>query len=390
VALGKELLPLVVVLEGHALVAVSRTTERRKASSSERQRAEGDWTYEGLLTDSAKLRQMVDQRRYVLVECTGFAISDTALSEMLPEGRGRVGGRLSWEEAVRAGREQLTQVNRPLRFAVDVAVLQDYSHFKPLDPLGDGLASLQQDLRLLMDITALTSPRRQRRPLTEVAIDARIKDLVDRVISTTQDLPDTKMRVRWKATSEAAAAMSALTSEAHTAYREAVDASSSSGDFRELFDRAPSQRVIVLGSAGAGKSFLAQAIARSLATAGKGRLPNRVPVQVSAAKWDPTRSLRDEIAQQAAPGGAEIVLHLVLGVGFLLTAFAVFDFGPTRWLPWVGCLSIGALGVTFLLQGISQLLHNDWLTYLAFQILWQQVEAWSGDVFLCGVALRCC
>ena len=40
------------------------------------------------------------------------------------------------------------------------------------------------------------------------------------------------------------------------------------------------------------------------------------------------------------------------------------------------------LGVTFLLQGISQLLHNDWLTYLAFQILGQQVEAWSGDVFL--------
>ena len=80
--------------------------------------------------------------------------------------------------------------------------------------------------------------------------------------------------------------------------------------------------------------------------------------------------------------GAEMVLHLVLGVGFLLTAFAVFDFGPTRWLPWVGCLSIGALGVTFLLQGISQLLHNDWLTYLAFQILGQKVEAWSGDVFL--------
>jgi hypothetical protein len=73
--------------------------------------------------------------------------------------------------------------------------------------------------------------------------------------------------------------------------------------------------------------------------------------------------------------GAETVLHLVLGVGFLLTAFAVFDFGPTRWLPWVGCLSIGALGATFLLQGISQLVHNDWLTYLAFQILGQQVEA---------------
>ena len=88
------------------------------------------------------------------------------------------------------------------------------------------------------------------------------------------------------------------------------------------------------------------------------------------------------LCQLIVGSGAGIVLHLVLGVGFLLTAFAVFDFGPTRWLPWVGCLSIGALGATFLLQGISQLLHNDWLTYLAFQILGQQVEAWSGDVFL--------
>lgn len=39
-------------------------------------------------------------------------------------------------------------------------------------------------------------------------------------------------------------------------------------------------------------------------------------------------------------------------------------------------------GATFLLQGISQLLNIDWLTYLAFQILGQQFETWSVDVFL--------
>jgi hypothetical protein len=87
--------------------------------------------------------------------------------------------------------------------------------------------------------------------------------------------------------------------------------------------------------------------------------------------------------------GAEIVLHLVLGVGFLLTAFAAFDFKPPRWLPWVGCLSIGALGLTFLLQGISPLLQNSGLTYVAFQILGQQFEALLGDVFLvwCGAVV---
>jgi hypothetical protein len=88
------------------------------------------------------------------------------------------------------------------------------------------------------------------------------------------------------------------------------------------------------------------------------------------------------LCQLIVGSGAEIVLHLVGGVGCLLTAFAAFDFEPPRWLPWIGCLSIGAFGATFLLQGISQLLDIDWLTYLAFQILGQQFERLSVDVFL--------
>ena len=79
---------------------------------------------------------------------------------------------------------------------------------------------------------------------------------------------------------------------------------------------------------------------------------------------------------------AELVLHLVLGVGFVLTAFAVFDFERTRWLTWVGCLSIGTLGAIFLLQGVSQLLHTAWLTYLAFYVLGQQLEGWAVDIFV--------
>src|SRR4029453_6793365 len=55
--------------------------------------------------------------------------------------------------------------------------------------------------------------------------------------------------------------------------------------------------------------------------------------------------------------GAEMVLHLVLGVGFLLTAFAVFDFEPPRWLPWIGCLSFGVLGASILFKGLSRLVH---------------------------------
>jgi tetratricopeptide (TPR) repeat protein len=158
VALGKQLLPLVIVLEGHALAAVSRTTERGDATGSERQRAEIDWTREGLLTNSDKLKQMVDEGRYVLVECTGFAVSDIALSATRPEGRGRINGRLDWGEAVRAGREQLEEVSRPLLFAVDVAALQDYSHFKPFDPLGQGTAALRE--QALRECVANYPPKR--------------------------------------------------------------------------------------------------------------------------------------------------------------------------------------------------------------------------------------
>ena len=88
------------------------------------------------------------------------------------------------------------------------------------------------------------------------------------------------------------------------------------------------------------------------------------------------------VFQLIVGSGVGIVLHLVLGVGFLLTAFAVFDFEPPRWLPWVGCLSIGALGAIFCCKASVSWCKMDWLTYLAFQILGQQVEALSGDVFL--------
>jgi hypothetical protein len=36
------------------------------------------------------------------------------------------------------------------------------------------------------------------------------------------------------------------------------------------------------------------------------------------------------LVQLIVGSGAELMLHLVLGVGFLLTAFAVFDFEPPR------------------------------------------------------------
>lgn len=155
VLLGRELLPLVVVLDGHALVAVSRVTKRRQAGGTARQYelpdGDGTWAGEGLLVEGKTMRALVDSGRYLLIECTGFARSGEALSTAVPEGRRRVDGLLSFEDAITAGREQLEVEGRGFRFAVDAAYLQDVSGFEVLDP-GDELApSPIQDFRLRFD-----------------------------------------------------------------------------------------------------------------------------------------------------------------------------------------------------------------------------------------------
>jgi hypothetical protein len=80
--------------------------------------------------------------------------------------------------------------------------------------------------------------------------------------------------------------------------------------------------------------------------------------------------------------GAGTIFHLALAAGFALIAFSVFDFKITRWITWIGCVSTSALAVIFLLQGVSALIQNDSLTHLAFQVLGQRLEKWSGDLLI--------
>lgn len=73
--------------------------------------------------------------------------------------------------------------------------------------------------------------------------------------------------------------------------------------------------------------------------------------------------------------GAEMVLHLVGALGFLLISLSVFDFKISKWINLAGFLASTLLAFVFLLQGISDLIQNDSLTYFAFQILGQRLES---------------
>lgn len=79
-------------------------------------------------------------------------------------------------------------------------------------------------------------------------------------------------------------------------------------------------------------------------------------------------------AQTVSDGSAELVLHLVVGTGSLLLAVAMLDFRLGRVATAIGCTAAAAFGTIFLLQGLSQIVHNNALTFVAFDVLGQQIE----------------
>jgi hypothetical protein len=68
-------------------------------------------------------------------------------------------------------------------------------------------------------------------------------------------------------------------------------------------------------------------------------------------------------------GGSAVAIHLALAAGCGLVSFSSFDFGTPRWLAWIGCVSLSAFGVIFLLQAASTLIGNESFSYFANEVL---------------------
>jgi hypothetical protein len=119
--LGYELLPILIVIEGHALAAVSLTHELRDWNGY---RPGRDLFNTAPLTHAQPLRNLIDQGNFFAVECTGFARSTElgAGAADKPETQQRIDGLLSFDQAVSVGHQQLALRGRPFRFAIDVAV----------------------------------------------------------------------------------------------------------------------------------------------------------------------------------------------------------------------------------------------------------------------------
>ncbi len=136
--LANDLLPLLLIVEGHAFAGLSLTRTRHEWKKPPKALA---WD-KGMLTD-LNLLQELEKEEYLFIECTGAAQSQ-ALSSLFPEGRGREeNGRMSFERACAAGSEQIhqharsttetgTPNQRAFLYALDVHDLQVNHGFEPI------------------------------------------------------------------------------------------------------------------------------------------------------------------------------------------------------------------------------------------------------------------
>ena len=135
--LQRGLLPVLILTEGHAFVAISLNYSRAKGGEqgvdSISRGSELAGFKNGLLEEETYLKELINSGAYLAIECTGFADTRT-LSDTTPEGNGREGGLMSFERAVEAGTEQL--FSKSFLFAIEIDFLHSNGN-PPFQPAGD-------------------------------------------------------------------------------------------------------------------------------------------------------------------------------------------------------------------------------------------------------------
>jgi hypothetical protein len=173
--LGNDLLPILIVLKGHVLVAVSLTHGLRDWNKNRPGRSLFNHRP---LTEPDPLRQLIDSGEYVAIECTGFAFSESLgqLSQgprPYPESIGREHGIMSFERAKAAGREQLDE--RDFRFALDIAVAHYQWQIEPY-PLDNEVTYPLEKSDFLLPVTTNTLFEAQQKAASEIEVE-KLKQL---------------------------------------------------------------------------------------------------------------------------------------------------------------------------------------------------------------------
>lgn len=138
ICFGCDLLPLLIVIEGHALAAVSLNYKRQNDEWNNVFEAERNlFNTNELFAGEAKrdkLLELINDGDYIAIECTGFAHSNTLSDLDQPEAKKRnKDGSLKFDRAIDVGRQQLSNLKRPFKFAIDIAAAQYLWKIRPLE-----------------------------------------------------------------------------------------------------------------------------------------------------------------------------------------------------------------------------------------------------------------
>ena len=177
--MANELLPMLIITEGHAFAAVSLTHGLREWNSYRPER--GVFENEPL-SDVTCLRKLIGEGSWLAVECTGFAYSEKISAvggEAPPESLGREEGLMTFERATAAGREQLDYEARKFQFVFDIAVAHYHWNVPPyqIEPPKKTNALRTSYLNRLFEDTARLSlrgidPKAAGDPKAELNLDA--------------------------------------------------------------------------------------------------------------------------------------------------------------------------------------------------------------------------
>lgn len=129
-----DLLPLLIVIDGHALAAVSIRNQRNEWDEQYnilRNIFNKPEIFQGQ-NNLDELKKFIQGKAYIAVECTGFAHTKLFTGEQPEEKQRQANGTLSFDRACDAGLEQLSNSNRDFKFAIDIATAQYSWKIKPL------------------------------------------------------------------------------------------------------------------------------------------------------------------------------------------------------------------------------------------------------------------
>ncbi len=274
ICLGYNLLPLLIIIEGHAFAAVSLNHKRDEwdGSGRERQLFNKKELFQGE-ENLKKLRNLIDKGAYIPIECTGFARTQSFRGSQPEEIERTEDGFLTFERAVKAGNEQLKKQDREFKFAIDIAVAHDDWQIEPYP------------IHLPYEYRKSLSPEEQkaRKILLNKVINSGIKTILQDSLGS-QPIITLELKKQPTAVAHPASFAEEFADESGQILPYGTD-------IADLFyDMGDGRSLLILGDKGAGKTISLLKLTEKFIARAEEDLSQLIPVFLNLSSWINKRS----------------------------------------------------------------------------------------------------